>query len=169
VLAHQLATGFGCVPTASMGRLFDAVSSLAGVRHLAEYEAEAAIVLEGRARGADSGAGYEFGLADPTVADPGPVIRAVAEDVASGVDPAVIAARFHAAVTALIAALAERCRTQTGLDVVALGGGVFQNALLIEAAGRALAERGFTVLRPRLLPPNDGAIALGQIVVGASG
>jgi hydrogenase maturation protein HypF len=169
VLAHQLATGFGCVPTSSMGRLFDAVSSLAGVRHLAEYEAEAAIVLEGRARGADSGAGYEFGLADPTVADPGPVIRAVAEDVASGVDPAVIAARFHAAVTALIAALAERCRTQTGLDVVALGGGVFQNALLIEAAGRALAERGFTVLRPRLLPPNDGAIALGQIVVGASG
>jgi hydrogenase maturation protein HypF len=169
VLAHQLATGFGCVPTSSMGRLFDAVSSLAGVRHLAEYEAEAAIVLEGRARGADSGAGYEFGLADPTVADPGPVIRAVAEDVASGVDPAVIAARFHAAVTALIAALAEQCRTQTGLDVVALGGGVFQNALLIEAAGRALAERGFTVLRPRLLPPNDGAIALGQIVVGASG
>jgi hydrogenase maturation protein HypF len=169
VLAHQLATGFGCVPTSSMGRLFDAVSSLAGVRHRAEYEAEAAIVLEGWARGADSGAGYEFGLADPTVADPGPVIRAVAEDVASGVDPAVIAARFHAAVTALIAALAERCRTQTGLDVVALGGGVFQNALLIEAAGRALAERGFTVLRPRLLPPNDGAIALGQIVVGASG
>jgi hydrogenase maturation protein HypF len=69
----------------------------------------------------------------------------------------------------LITALAERCRTQTGLDVVALGGGVFQNALLIEAAGRALRERGFTVLRPRLLPPNDGGIALGQIVVGGSG
>jgi hydrogenase maturation protein HypF len=169
VLAHQLATGFGCVPTSSMGRLFDAVSSLAGVRHLAEYEAEAAIALEGRARGAGSGPGYEFGLADPTVADPGPVIRAVAEDVASGVDAAVIAARFHAAVTALIAALAERCRAQTGLDVVALGGGVFQNALLIDAAGRVLRERGFTVLRPRLLPPNDGGIALGQLVIGASG
>jgi len=169
VLAHQLATGFGCVPTSSMGRLFDAVSSLAGVRHLAEYEAEAAIVLEGRARDADPGPGYEFGLADPTVADPGPVIRAVAEDVASGVDQAVIAARFHVAVTALIAALAERCRAQTGLDVVVLGGGVFQNALLIDATGRALRERGFTVLRPRLLPPNDGGIALGQLVIGASG
>jgi len=169
VLAHQLATGFGCVPTSSMGRLFDAVSSLAGVRHLAEYEAEAAIVLEGRARDADPGPGYEFGLADPTVADPGPVIRAVAEDVASGVDQAVIAARFHVAVTALIAALAERCRAQTGLAVVVLGGGVFQNALLLAAAGRALRARGFTVLRPRLLPPNDGGIALGQLVIGASG
>ncbi len=54
-------------------------------------------------------------------------------------------------------------------DVVVLGGGVFQNALLIEAAGRALRDRGFTVLRPRILPPNDGGIALGQIVVGGSG
>ncbi|HET6530348.1 MAG TPA: carbamoyltransferase HypF [Actinoplanes sp.] len=173
VLAHQLATGFGCVPTSSMGRLFDAVSSLAGVRHLAEYEAEAAIVMEGRARHADGGGGYAFGLREPAggpiVADPGPVVRAVAEQTLAGVDPAVVAARFHAAVTMLITALAERCRTQTGLDVVALGGGVFQNALLIEAAGRALRERGFTVLRPRLLPPNDGGIALGQIVVGGSG
>jgi hydrogenase maturation protein HypF len=174
VLAHQLATGFGCVPTSSMGRLFDAVSSLAGVRHLAEYEAEAAIVLEGLARHADGGAGYTFGLHEPAgggpvVADPGPVIRAVADQALAGVDPALIAARFHAAVTALITALAERCRAQTGLDVVALGGGVFQNALLIEAAGWALRERGFTVLRPRLLPPNDGGIALGQIVIGASG
>jgi hydrogenase maturation protein HypF len=71
-------------------------------------------------------------------------------------------------VTTLIADLAVAAREQTGLNVVALGGGVFQNALLIAAAGRALAERGFTVLRPHLLPPNDGGIALGQIVAGAS-
>ena len=173
VLAHQLATGFGCVPTSSMGRLFDAVSSLAGVRHRAEYEAEAAIVLEGLARHADGGAGYAFGLHEPAdgpiVADPGPVIKAVADAARAGVDPAVIAARFHVAVTTLITALAERCRAETGLDVVVLGGGVFQNALLIDVAGRNLGERGFTVLRPRLLPPNDGGIALGQLVVGACG
>jgi hydrogenase maturation protein HypF len=69
----------------------------------------------------------------------------------------------------LIGALAELCREQTGLDVVALGGGVFQNVRLIGAAERGLRERGFTVLRPRLLPPNDGGIAIGQLVVGASG
>jgi hydrogenase maturation protein HypF len=173
VLAHQLDTGFGCVPTSSMGRLFDAVSSLAGVRHTAEYEAEAAIVLEGLARSATPGAGaYRFGVAEaigPTIADPSPVIRAVVADVRTGVPAAVVAARFHAAVADLIAELAELCREQTGLDVVALGGGVFQNVLLIGAAERGLRERGFTVLRPRLLPPNDGGIAIGQLVVGASG
>jgi hydrogenase maturation protein HypF len=172
VLAHQLDTGFGCVPTSSMGRLFDAVSSLAGVRHTADYEAEAAIVLEGLARSAGPDAGaYRFSVTGggPAVADPGPVIRAVAADVRAGVPAAVVAARFHAAVAHVIAELAELCREQTGLDVVALGGGVFQNVLLIGAAEQRLQERGFTVLRPRLLPPNDGGIAIGQLVVGASG
>ena len=71
--------------------------------------------------------------------------------------------------TALIVELAEACRDRTGLDVVALGGGVFQNALLVDGAQRELAARGFTVLRPRLLPPNDGGIALGKILVAAAG
>ena len=177
VLAHQLETGFGCVPTSSMGRLFDAVASLAGVRHTVEFEAEAATMLEGLARGV-GGEPYAFGLlrsdgrtptGGPTEADCGPVIRAVAADVRAGVAPGVVSARFHAAVAALITELAEHCREQTGLDVVALGGGVFQNALLIDAAQHALNERGFTVLRPRLLPPNDGGLALGQLIVGASG
>ncbi|HEU4350031.1 MAG TPA: carbamoyltransferase HypF [Actinoplanes sp.] len=169
VLAHQLDTGFGCVPTSSMGRLFDAVSSLTGVRHLVDYEGEAAILLEGAARagGPAPGPGYAFEVGDG-VADPAPVIRAVAADMLAGVPAAVVAARFHAAVVTLIADLAVRCRAATGLDIVALGGGVFQNALLIGGAQHALRERGFTVLRPRLLPPNDGGIALGQLVIGAS-
>jgi hydrogenase maturation protein HypF len=174
LLAHQLETGFGCVPTSSMGRLFDAVASLAGLRHVVRYEAEAAIMLEGQARAAGPAPErpYEFELrtpADgPVVADPGPVIRAVAADIRALVPAAVVAARFHAAVAALITDLAELCRDRTGIDVVALGGGVFQNTLLIDAAQRALGERGFTVLRPRLLPPNDGGIALGQLVIGAA-
>ena len=175
LLARQIDTGFGCLPTSSMGRLFDAVASLTGVCHEVRYEAEAAIRLAGLARaggGTTTGA-YAFPLLihpdRPAVADPGPVIRAVAADVRAGVPAAVIAARFHAAVAALITELAEFCRRQTGLDVVALGGGVFQNTLLIDAALRALRERGFTVLRPRLLPPNDGGLALGQLVVAAAG
>ena len=176
LLARQFGSGAGCVPTSSMGRLFDAVSSLAGVRHTVEYEAEAAIVLEGQARahlGASARLPHPYGFelcvsADgPDVADAGPVIRQVALDVLAGVAAPVVAARFHAAVAALIVQLAERGREQTGLDVVALGGGVFQNALLVSAAVRDLGERGFTVLRPRLLPPNDGGIALGQLVIGS--
>lgn len=179
VLVHQFGTGFGCVPTSSMGRLFDAVASLAGVRHEVAYEAEAAVALEGLARGVGvpAGTGYAFGLDsaaatgsdEPVIADPGPVVRAVVADVRADTATELIAARFHTAVVTLVGDLAEHCRSRTGLDVVALGGGVFQNAVLLEGAERTLAERGFTVLRPRLLPPNDGGIALGQLLIAASG
>jgi hydrogenase maturation protein HypF len=155
-----------------MGRLFDAVASLAGVRHTVEYEAEAAIVLEGLSRTEAPGEAYGWEIRAANdgldIADPGPVIRRIADDLLAGVAPAVVGRRFHTAVAELIATLAVRCREQTGLDVVALGGGVFQNTLLIADATQLLRERGFTVLRPRLLPPNDGGIALGQLVVGAS-
>ncbi|WUW19843.1 carbamoyltransferase HypF [Streptomyces sp. NBC_01463] len=179
VLARQFTTGFGCVPTSSMGRLFDAVASLAGVRHAVDYEAEAAVELEGLARSGQADprvpeTRYGFGIRpgagdEPAVADPGPVVRAVARDVRSGVPAELIAARFHLCVAALVADLADICRTSTGLGTVALGGGVFQNAVLLEAAQHGLTERGFTVLRPRLLPPNDGGIALGQLLIAASG
>jgi hydrogenase maturation protein HypF len=184
VLRRQFETGFGCVPTSSMGRLFDAVASLAGVRHQVDYEAEAAIEWEGLARSAtpggddpggdDPGAGYAFALrpgpaGEPLVADPGPVIRAVVADLRAGTGRERMAARFHAAVVALITDLAEDCRALTGLERVALGGGVFQNAVLLEAAQLTLTSRGFTVLRPQRLPPNDGGLALGQLLIAASG
>lgn len=178
VLAHQFATGFGCVPTSSMGRLFDAVASLAGVRHEVAYEAEAAIALEGLARAAPpepTGNAYLFGTrtvpgaGEPVLADPGPVIRAVVSDVRAGVPPELIAARFHTAVALLTASLAEACRKETGIGTVALGGGVFQNAVLLEATQLFLEARDFTVLRPCLLPPNDGGLAFGQLLIAASG
>ena len=179
VIDHQLRTGFGCVPTSSMGRLFDAVASLVGVRHEVDFEAQAAIELEGLARGRYDeclrrGEGYRFALAEagagePIVADVAPVVRGVCADVRAGEPPSVVAARFHVAVVTLVLDLARACRERTGIEVVALGGGVFQNALLLGSAQEALAEAGFTVLRPRLLPPNDGGIALGQVLVAASG
>ena len=97
------------------------------------------------------------------------IIRAVVEDLRAGTPLAQIAARFHTAVADLIGVLADEARRDTGLGAVALGGGVFVNALLLETSVRVLEERGFTVLRPRLLPPNDGGIALGQILVGSVG
>ena len=171
VLDHQLRTGLGCVPTSSMGRLFDAVSSLAGVRHVADYEAEAAIELEGLSRGQDASAAYRFDLLGdgPVIADAGPVVRAVAQDVRAGAPAGLVGARFHAAVAALVLALAQRCRGAGGVDTVALSGGVFANALLLSATRKQLRDDGFTVLCHRHVPPNDGGLALGQVLVAAAG
>jgi hydrogenase maturation protein HypF len=103
------------------------------------------------------------------VADPGPVIRAVVADLRRGTPAEVVSARFHAAVAALVAALAVRERQRSGLGTVVLGGGVFANKILMESAVKALEDRSFTVLRPRLLPPNDGGLPLGQLLVGSAG
>jgi hydrogenase maturation protein HypF len=178
LLAHQFTTGFGCVPTSSMGRLFDAVASLAGIRQTVTYEGEAAVELEDLAAcGIDAGttasAPYRFdlqhsGTHSPVVADPGPMIAQIAGEVLDGMPLPAIAASFHDAVTTLIVDLAQICRAQSGLGTVALGGGVFQNTLLVAAAQEALSNNGFEVLLPRALPANDGGIAFGQILVGAS-
>jgi len=177
-LAAQLGSGYGCVPTSSMGRLFDAVSALAGVRQVAAYEAQAAIELEGLARttviGPDHPAAYRFRLtegvtngASVLLAEPAGVIRAVAADTLAGVPPAEISARFHAGVVALVVDLAVRAGAALDLRTVALSGGVFQNALVLGGACQALRRAGFTVLRHRRVPPNDGGLALGQLAAGA--
>jgi hydrogenase maturation protein HypF len=166
VLAHQLETGIGCAPTSSMGRLFDAVSSLVGVRHVVDYEAQAAIELEGLSRGADCGeTAYTFDV-DNGVIDPGPVLREVVADQRAGVAPGTIGARFHQAVADMIVELADR---QKGASpTVALSGGVFQNALLLRLALQGLQNKRFEVITHRCVPPNDGGIALGQLLVGNS-
>jgi hydrogenase maturation protein HypF len=182
VLARQVRTGLGCSKTSSMGRLFDAVSSLAGVCHRVAYEAEAAMLFEALAQGAvqDCDHAYAFGLngaggaldadallADALDADPRPVIAAVAADVLAGVDAAVVAARFHVAVTDLVLNVATALRARTGLSTVALSGGVFLNVLLSTLCADQLQRNGFRVLRHRLVPPSDAGLALGQIAIAA--
>ncbi|SEG80433.1 Hydrogenase maturation protein, carbamoyltransferase HypF [Actinacidiphila yanglinensis] len=178
LLDRQLDLGLNCVPTSSMGRLFDAVASLAGVCHLAEYEAQAAMEWEAAAMCApegDDGPGYAFALraehdsraGAELVADPGPVLAAVAADVRAGTAPALVAARFHRAVAALVGAWCTAARERHGLTTVALTGGVFANALLSSACAASLRADGFTVLRHRHVPPNDGGLALGQLMVAA--
>jgi hydrogenase maturation factor HypF (carbamoyltransferase family) len=167
---HQLETGFGCVPTSSMGRLFDAVSALAGIRQTVAYEAQAAIELEGLSRGVDQGSRwYAFAIdrdCAPMVIDPAPVLAAVIADLRAGVAPGVIGARFHDAVAAVIVELADA--DPGARHPVALSGGVFQNALLLVDVSTRLRAKGFDVITHRVVPPNDGGIALGQLLVGTS-
>lgn len=168
-LAGQLETGIGCLPTSSMGRLFDAVSALCGVRQVVDYEAQAAIELEGLARGADPGAcRYAFAVdtgVSPAVIDPAPVLAAVIADVRAGVTPGVIGARFHCGVADLIVDIAANT---AHTDTIALSGGVFQNVLLLQLARDGLHRAGFRPITHRRVPPNDGGIALGQLLIGNS-
>ncbi|WP_405892186.1 carbamoyltransferase HypF [Streptomyces sp. NBC_00104] len=176
VLERQLERDLNCVSTSSMGRLFDAVSSLTGVCHRAGYEAQAAVELEGAAlrAPAEDTTAYAFALhaseksrGGVVRADPAPVFAAIVGDLRAGVEPAVVAARFHRGVSALVRRMCERARERHGLDTVALTGGVFANTLLSSACAAGLREDGFTVLRHHLVPPNDGGLALGQLMVAA--
>ncbi|MFD1659234.1 carbamoyltransferase HypF, partial [Streptomyces caeni] len=175
VLQRQLERNLNCVPTSSMGRLFDAVSSLTGICHRAGYEAQAAVELEAAALRAPAGdtAAYTFAVmapqpgGGPLRADPGPVLAAIAGDLRAGVAPALVAARFHRAVTGLVHRVCVSARDTHGVDTVALTGGVFLNSLLSSDCAAALGADGFTVLRHHLVPPGDGGLALGQLVVAA--
>jgi len=152
--------------TSSMGRLFDAVASLAGVRHRARFEAQAAMELEALAEGL-AGAPYQVEIAGgaPFVLEPGPMIRGVVDDLAEGAPPTRIAARFHATVAEAVVRVSERVRASRGLDRVVLTGGVFQNAILLGATRQGLEACAFEVFSHHLVPPNDGGIALGQAAV----
>ncbi len=170
VLRRQLDTGLRCAPTSSMGRLFDAVASLAGVCHRVAYEAEAAMRFEELAAAAFTTCGtpYAFGIdIDGDEIDATPVITAVADDVRAGVEASTVAARFHHAVADAVLTAARDLRERTGLGTVALSGGVFLNVLLTRLCRAALLDAGFLVLTHRQVPPSDAGLALGQLVVGA--
>ncbi len=166
LLASQLATGTACVPTTSMGRLFDAVASLLGVRHESRYEAEAAMILEfaaDRAAPAPAERGAGFALTSRGVLDAGPVLRALVGGLRAGIDPTALALTFHVAVADAVAAVVGRVAGPVRL--VGLTGGVFQNILLLRLTRERLIRAGFTVLTHRTVPPNDGGLALGQAAV----
>ncbi len=182
LLRRQLERGIGCVPTTSMGRLFDAVASLIGLRHRISFEAQAAIDLELAAvdgavadRADPAATRYHFDRRGP-VADPTPMLRALVADLSAGVPVPVLAWRFHRAVIDLVVGVADDLRDGRGLDrdprrrldTVALTGGVFQNALLTERSVAALEAGGFRVLTHSLVPPNDGGLSLGQAWIAAN-
>jgi hydrogenase maturation protein HypF len=151
--------------TTSMGRLFDAVAALCGVRTRCTYEGQAAIELEAAA-GDDRGA-YELPFADG-VLDARATVRAVVADLGAGVPVPTIAARFHATVADATARACLDAAERHGLELVVLSGGVFQNRRLLASTAATLADAGLRVLVPEKLPPNDGGIAFGQAAVAAA-
>jgi hydrogenase maturation protein HypF len=187
IICKQLETGLNSVPTSSMGRLFDAVAALADIRQTVTYEAQAAIEFESLVDHSITD-GYTFKIRNTEIhgeatenhrekreknlrnlrinsfiIDPTPLFTELVTDVQNNLKTAIIAAKFHNAVANLILQLSHTLREQTGINQVALSGGVFQNATLLQKA------INFEILTHQLVPPNDGGLALGQAIITVNG
>jgi len=158
--------------TSSAGRLFDAISALLGIRREINYEAQAAIELEMSATDSTCHVdeAYPFGVTD-TESHPvirlAPLFRAIMADIDAGYRPAEVARRFHFSMAQMIAEVCRELGHQTGITIVGLSGGCFQNRLLLEMTTAAIAKEGLSVLTHQQVPPGDGGIALGQAAVAA--
>ncbi|MEL7209406.1 MAG: carbamoyltransferase HypF, partial [Actinomycetota bacterium] len=168
-LDQQLNRGRALPHSSSMGRLFDAVAYL-GLVHRTTYEAQAAMALEAVASTAPAPArAMRFAVRGARI-DPAPALRSLVDGVRDGEDLAALALAFHHAVVDAMVQVASGVRSERPVATVGLSGGCFQNALLTERATDRLGDAGFEVLTHRLVPPNDGGIALGQVAVaGARG
>ncbi len=151
--------------TTSMGRLFDGVSSIIGLKHKVSYHAQAAIALEQLALKSNETDSYPF-VIESAIIDQRPMIENIVKDLKSGITEEAIARKFHNTIVDIITSVSETLQEEKGISNVVLSGGVFQNTILLEKAFSRLKERGFTPLIHQLVPPNDGGISLGQAVHG---
>ena len=167
-LAHALDSRLNCPRTSSVGRLFDAVAALCGLRHICSFEGQAAMELEFCADTQDQFLPYSFdtqmkdGMA---VVDWIPMVSEILYDLSRSVVASVISSRFHATLVEMIVAVAK----QIGITQVALTGGCFQNKLLVKLGSTRLKAEGFSPILHRQVPCNDGGIALGQLVAATRG
>jgi hydrogenase maturation protein HypF len=164
----MIARNIQTVETSSCGRLFDAVSSLLGIRHETTYEGQAAIELEMAAANASGVYPFAIEAGDPFQIDLRPAIESIVQGFLGGAAPGEISARFHLTMAKVIVECCERLRVSDGLSRVCLSGGTFQNIRLLGHAAASLRETGFEVFIHRRVPANDGGLALGQAVIASS-
>jgi len=169
ILRQQVEKNLNAPLTSSMGRLFDAVAALAGVRTEVTYEAQAAIELETLSRAdRSSAAPYPFVIEET---GSGMLIRlkellsSVIADARRKKSPAEIGARFHQSVAEISIQVCHKASDKTGLREVALSGGVWQNQFLLNLVRDGLKKEGFTVYFHQQTPTNDGGLALGQAAI----
>ena len=166
VLAQMLQKGIHSPQTTSAGRLFDAVASITGLRQFIRYEGQAAMELEFAVGSEKTEETYPLALTDRKegiVVDWEPLIRAILRDTAGAISLARISKKFHNTLVEIILEVARRIAEER----VVLTGGCFQNRVLLESAVRRLETEGFRPYWHQRVPPNDGGIALGQIVAAS--
>jgi hydrogenase maturation protein HypF len=165
-VARIASEGVASPVTTSVGRLCDAVAALCGAGERVSYEGQAAVELEALADAHERGS-YEMPFEDGQL-DARPTIAAVSADVAAGTARGTISARFHNTLATATARACVRIARAHGVSLVVLGGGVFQNRLLLEGVAARVESAGLRVLVPERLPPNDGSISYGQAAIAAA-
>jgi hydrogenase maturation protein HypF len=162
----MLARGLNCPTTSSAGRWFDAAAGLLGVKDVASFEGQAAMLLEDLAQrhGATAPLPDSFAVRPDGTLDLLPLLARLAEPI----DAAEGAALFHATLAEALAQWALAAARREGVGTVALGGGCFMNTILSTALPARLRDAGMRVLEARQAPPNDGGLALGQAWVAVS-
>ncbi len=171
IIKRQIERGINSPQTSSMGRLFDAVSALMGIRDEIDYEGQAAIELEMAAykeNYADDKESYPYHIIEDKgmrIVKLGDLLSAIIEELSQGTSQGKISVKFHNSVALMIAQMCRLIADETGVKQVALSGGVFQNRLLLRKTANLLENSGFQVFTHRQVPTNDGGISLGQAVV----
>jgi hydrogenase maturation protein HypF len=170
ILERMISGKINCPEICSAGRVFDAVSAIVLGSDHQSFEGQAAIELEMCAEAETSNA-YEFEAiesGDTFSFDPLPVVRGVVDDLTRGVSKSGIAGAFHQTIAAMVVEGCSRVRTMYGINRVVLSGGCFQNMLLLERCTDILTGMGFIVYSHRQVPPNDGGLSLGQILIASN-
>lgn len=171
VVERQLASRINTPLASSMGRLFDAAASVLGVRQVSHYEGQAAMELEalaGNRPGRELPWTVYHGDDGSWILDPLPLLIELGQRRCRGEHVADLAADLHESIAGATAELTRRAAQLTGVSLVALGGGVFQNARLLAVLQERLERLGLVVLVPRRLGPNDGAVSYGQAAIAAA-
>jgi len=153
--------------TSSCGRLFDAISSLIGIRDVVSYEGQAAMELESICHpDIDESYGYDIiGKEKKLIIEPKKIITELISDLSKGISKKVIASKFHNTVAEFTLKSCIRIREQTKINKVVISGGVFQNKYLTEKVISLLTSYDFLVFSHKKVPPNDGGLSLGQAVI----
>ena len=169
VISEMITKGINAPLTSSLGRFFDGVAAICGIRRRVNFEGQAAMELEMLAADtAESIYDYDWISGDTIKVLPAPIVRGIVKDIQDGKPAAEISAKFHQTLIHLFTELCAIIRKDRGLNRVVLSGGVFQNAILLTGLTDALERRRFMVFSHHQVPTNDGGIALGQAVVAAA-
>lgn len=164
IYGAMLDAGLNCPPSSGMGRLFDGVAAILGIKRRCSYEGQGAVLLEAAASADDGVYNYTLDGA-PLRFDWRDIIRGIVTDMNRGDDVGAIAARFMNTLIDMATRQCGAARSETGLDSVVLSGGTFQNMYLMRRLPERLREAGFTVYHHSCVSTNDEGISLGQLMV----